>query len=335
MDLETLLFHFNETVTPGTSDDEAIRVFYEVIYNITEVLFGISVLAAIFTIVTFTIFSRIRTYPIKLIMYLCITIVFGHTAFTVAHYFVEWPGACAIVGAIVHYFLLSNFFWCFCIAFNFYQMIVKRNSGTRQLEKYYHLIGWGTPCIAIIIVGGMGDYGMNSFINGTCYIQNNALIFATFFLPGLILISANAVLFFFVASEIHGTLAKAPDSEQRERTKEFRVLMSIFVTVGLSWIFAFLNSILITVPVLSYIILVLMTMFTPLQGFFIFVAYCLNKKVQLKWMGLFAKCFPCCAVDGTVVTQTAGTKNTAGRSGYSSSTHASVNSSSRSYSSRT
>jgi len=147
------------------------------------------------------------------------------------------------------------------------------------------------------------------------------------------LISANAVLFFFVASEIHGTLAKAPDSEQRERTKEFRVLMSIFVTVGLSWIFAFLNSILMTVPVLNYIVLVLMTMFTPLQGFFIFVAYCLNKKVQLKWMAIFAKCFPCCAVDGTLTTT--GTKNTAGRSAYSSSTHHSANSSSRSYSSRT
>jgi hypothetical protein len=330
----SLLFTFSPTNTV-TATDEAVRLFYEVIYNITQVLFGVSVLAAIFTIVTFTIFSRIRTYPIKLIMYLCITIVFGHTAFAVSQYFIPWPGVCAAVGAFVHYFLLSNFFWCFCIAFNFYQMIVKRNSGTRQLEKYYHLIGWGTPCVAVIIVSGVGEYGQNTLVNGTCYIQNNPLIFATFFLPGLILISANAVLFFFVASEIHGTLAKAPDSEQRERTKEFRVLMSIFVTVGLSWIFAFLNSILMTVPILNYIVLVLMTMFTPLQGFFIFVAYCLNKKVQLKWMGIFAKCFPCCAVDGTV-TQTTGTKNTAGRSGYSSSTHASVNSSSRSgYSSRT
>jgi hypothetical protein len=268
-------------------------------------------------------------------MYLCITIVFGHTAFSVAQVFVPWPAVCAGVGAFVHYLLLSNFFWCFCIAFNFYQMIVKRNSGTRQLEKYYHLIGWGTPAVAVMIVGGVGEHGQNTLVNGTCYIQSNGLIFGTFFLPGLILISANAVLFFFVASEIHGTLAKAPDSEQREKTKEFRVLMSIFVTVGLSWIFAFLNSILITVPVINYIILVLMTMFTPLQGFFIFVAYCLNKKVQLKWMGLFAKCFPCCAVDGAVGTQTTGTKNTAGRSGYSSSTHASANSSSRSYSSRT
>jgi len=76
-------------------------------------------------------------------------------------------------------------------------MIVKRNSGTRQLEKYYHLIGWGTPCISVIVVAATQNYGETALVNGTCYIQNNVLIFATFFLPGLILISANAVLFFF------------------------------------------------------------------------------------------------------------------------------------------
>jgi len=142
--------------------------------------------------------------------------------------------------------------------------------------------------------------------------------------------------FFFVASEIHGTLAKAPDSEQREKTKEFRVLMSIFVTVGLSWIFGFLNSIFSTVNVLNYVILVLMTLFTPLQGFFIFVAYCLNKKVQLKWMGLFAKCFPCCAVGGTgskVTNSTVSTRG-GGTTGYNSQSSGANSSSTRSYASR-
>jgi len=190
--------------------------------------------------------------------------------------------------------------------------------------------------VAVLIVGGMMSYGQTQAINGTCYIRNPILVFATFFLPGLILTSANAVLFFFVASEIHGTLSKAPDSEQREKTKEFRVLMSIFVTVGLSWIFGFLNSILSTVPVLKYIVLVLMTIFTPLQGFFIFVAYCLNKKVQLKWMSLFA-CLPCCDIEvqNTGKTGTTGTASTRGGSGgYSSSSAASASYTSNSMASR-
>jgi len=113
------------------------------------------------------------------------------------------------------------------------------------------------------------------------------------------------------------------------------VLMSIFVTVGLSWIFGFLNSILSTVPVLKYIVLVLMTIFTPLQGFFIFVAYCLNKKVQLKWMSLFA-CLPCCEIEiqNTGKTGTTGTASTRGGSGGYSSSSASASYSSNSMASR-
>jgi len=309
-------------------------LFYEIIYDITEFLFAISVVSAFFTVLTFLIFPRIRTYPIKLIMYLCLTIIIGHSSFCIAPYFsssnAPYPFICTIFGAVIHYFLLANFFWCFCIAFNFYQMIVKRNSGTRALEKYYHLLGWGTPCISVLVVAGLFMYGQTSPENGTCYIRGprffgdelgNTLVFATFFLPGLLLTSANAVLFFFVASEIHGTLSKAPDSEQREKTKEFRVLMSIFVTVGLSWIFGFLNSIVSQFDVIKYIMLVLMTIFTPLQGFFIFVAYCINKKVQLKWMSLFS-CLPCCDVEvqgGTGKTGTTGTASTRGGAGYSSS----------------
>ena len=111
--------------TPSSSGtDDAEILFYEIIYHITEVLFGISVVSALFTIITFLIFPRIRTYPIKLIMYLCCTIFIGHTAFSIAPYLSggDTTFACTVFGALIHYFLLSNFFWCFCIAFNFYRM---------------------------------------------------------------------------------------------------------------------------------------------------------------------------------------------------------------------
>jgi len=285
---------------------------------VTEVLFGISVVGAAFTILTFTIFPRIRTYPIKLIIYLCITIVIGHTVFSISPYVTNSP-VCVVFGAVIHYFLLSNFIWCSCIAFNFYQMIVKRNPGTRKLEKFYHLVGWGVPAVAVIITSATSNYGLTQPIDGACYIINSMYIFGLFFLPGFILVCVNAVLFFFVASEIHGTLSKAPEAEQRENSKEFRVLMSIFVTVGLSWLFAFLYAILAKVDILNYILLVLMTLITPLQGFFIFVAYCVNKKVRHKWQGLFARCFPCCAPEGgTSKTGATGTTSTRG-GGYTSS----------------
>jgi len=52
-----------------------------------------------------------------------------------------------------------------------------------------------------------------------CYIQSDTAKFLGFFLPGMIVVFANVVLFFFVATEIHSTLSKAPETEQREKTK--------------------------------------------------------------------------------------------------------------------
>jgi hypothetical protein len=85
-------------------------------------------------------------------------------------------------------------------------------------------------------------------------------------------------------------LNKAPQTEHKssENSKELRVLISIFVTVGLSWFFGFLTSIFAqqkTIIVYD-IFTVLFTLTAPLQGTFIFVAYCLNNKVINRWRKL-------------------------------------------------
>ena len=56
------------------------------------------------------------------------------------------PGPTAIV---THYFFLANFGWCFAVAFNFYQMIVRRNRESESFEKIYHGIAWvlNTPLL--------------------------------------------------------------------------------------------------------------------------------------------------------------------------------------------
>ena len=49
--------------------------YMTVINYIVDVLLWLSILAALLTLLTFSLFSELRTYPIKLIMYLCGTIV--------------------------------------------------------------------------------------------------------------------------------------------------------------------------------------------------------------------------------------------------------------------
>lgn len=189
---------------------------------------------------------------------------------------------------ILHYFFLSSFFWTFCVAFNFYQMIVRRNRDAEALEKFYHAVSWGVPLIVVVLVVAEESYANRG---GYCYVLGALPIFLSFFLPGLIVVSANAVIFFFIAREIHDTLKSAPTADRKEKSKEFKVYFSIFVSIGLSWILGFIMA-LIQDDLGAVVFLVLYSILTPLQGFLIFLSYCLNAKVAGKWAGLFGRVIP-------------------------------------------
>jgi hypothetical protein len=264
--------------------------------DMVDYLLGISVICAALSLITFLIFKEIRTYPIKLICYLCVCIIIGFSAF-IASDKGNIPNnrrVCATVAALTHYFFIANFLWTFCIAFNFYQMIVRRNRESQLLEKWYHLFAWGIPLVMMSCVAGLSLYGaISSGRDSQCWITNDLARFLTFFIPGLLIISSNGILFFFIGREIHETLAGAPQSDQRDRKKEFRVYISIYVSIGLSWVFGYLMF-LVPEPIVVTIFLVLFTITTPLQGVFIFLFYCINKKVLAKWAGLFGICLPFC-----------------------------------------
>eukprot|EP01098_Paradermamoeba_levis_P004673 TRINITY_DN198_c0_g1_i1.p1 TRINITY_DN198_c0_g1~~TRINITY_DN198_c0_g1_i1.p1 ORF type:complete len:342 (-),score=100.22 TRINITY_DN198_c0_g1_i1:203-1150(-) len=301
---------------------------------ITIILTSISIICAFATLVTFSIFSDLRTYPIKLIMYLCLTISSGWLWFLLASektfsYLADtwmcWPAA-----ILVHYFLLANFCWSNAIAFNFYQMIVRRNKHSAKLEPYYHCFSWIFPAICVVITAGNQKYGKNS--SGMCYINDELFSLLLFFLPGLLIIATNSILFFFIAREIHETLAGAPQSDKREKKKECRVYLSIFVSIGIAWIFGYL-MLLVPNDVWEAIFLVLFTFTVPLQGMFIFGAYCVNMKVAARWCALFGICIPACndLADkaNRAVTTSAGSGSTA-----STASNSTSSSSASSYASR-
>jgi len=186
---------------------------------------------------------------------------------------------------------LPIFFWSFCVAFNFYQMIVRRNREAETYEKWYHIVCWIIPALLVLIVGALDEYGN---IGGVCYIKSGIAIFLAFFIPGLVIVSSNAVLFFFIAREISDTLGQAPQADKRDKSKQYRVYLSIFISIGLSWIFGFIMTLFPAGSILQEICLVLFSITTPLQGFLIFFCYCANAKVFGKWAGLFGTCIPFC-----------------------------------------
>ncbi|EFA84137.1 G-protein-coupled receptor family protein [Heterostelium album PN500] len=288
-----------------------------VLSYIVDVFLILSIVGSGLTVITFMLFPKLRTYPIRLILYLCMAIFFAQTFFYVA--FEAYDGIMCLPSAIIlHYFFLADFIWTFCVAFNFYQMIVKRNRDAESFEKYYHLASWGLPFIFVIAIAATKNYVRR---DAFCYMNAQLPVFLGFFVPGLLVVCANAVIFFFIAREIHDTLKNAPRSDKKEKSKEFRVYFSIFVSIGLSWIFGFIMTF-FNDGVTDLIFLVLFSITTPLQGFLIFLSYCINDKVISNYARIFSKCFPFCRRWENLANTTAQPSSTTG-SNSSTSTHSS------------
>jgi len=237
-------------------------------------------------------------------MYLSITIIIAFTFYLIFDQpnIVLSSGGCFFVGLMMHYGFLANFCWTFCIAFNFYRMIVAQDRDTHNYEKWYHLASWGLPAIGIIIVGALKQYGRLQN-NWVCWIKSPIAVLVSFFIPGLLIVSANTILFFFIAREIRDTLKGAADirgQDKKDTKRQFRVYLSIVFSIGLAWIFGFIYMIFTNAKtqVIASIFDILFNIFVPLQGFFLFGAYCINEKIFKKWADLLGKCIPCCATLG-------------------------------------
>jgi len=284
----------------ATDCSSIIYQIKDVISQITTYTVVCSIVGSFLTILTFTVFKNIRTYSTKIICFTCACIVGGYTMFDISN--LDWITGvfplCIIVAFLTHFFFLADFCWTFCIAFNFYQMIVKRNREVVLLEKWYHLGSWGVPAVIVIVVGACQMYGLIPGVCGgppTCYITDQYVVFGAFFLPGVMITTANVILFYLIGREIQETLAGAPKTDQRDRKQEFRVYLSIFISIGVSWIFGYIESS-IPEPVTQLIFHIIFSIMTPAQGILIFLSHCMNAKVAMKWMKLIGKipCCPCC-----------------------------------------
>ncbi|EGC36490.1 hypothetical protein DICPUDRAFT_151051 [Dictyostelium purpureum] len=242
---------------------------------ITDIFLCLSIIGSFLTIFTFILFYRLRSFPIRLIVYLCFSIFFAHLFFEVSYRSAE-NLFCIPSAILIHYFFLADFFWTFCVSFNFFQMIVKRNRDAESFELYYHLISWGIPLVIVILCSSFQKY-INK--GGFCYLENDLPIYLGFFVPGLIIVCANSITFFFTAREIQKTFKHSPPTKKKEKSKQFRVYFSIFISIGFSWLFGFITVFFKNGSIPQYIFQILFSITTTLQGFLIFVSYCLNNKV--------------------------------------------------------
>ena len=128
-----------------------------------------------------------------------------------------------------------------------------------------------------------------SFFSCSCFIGETAVFFGAFLGPIIAILLFNFVIFFIVIFVlIRHTIGRINrKGDKLDKGTAFRLLISIsgvMFLFGLTWLFGAF-----TIADASFAFQLLFTIFNSLQGFFIFVFFCvLSKDAREAWIGLLS-----------------------------------------------
>ncbi|XP_065196931.1 adhesion G protein-coupled receptor L4-like [Sycon ciliatum] len=247
---------------------------------------GLSILGVTATLVTILAIRKLRTKAHqKMVFGLCISLLAVLILFLFAEQVVSDTIICKGIAMGLHYFLLSAFCFAAADATYLHRQIVRVIAISKGVftVKRSLLFALGVP---LVIVGATaGATGTSVYGRGTdmnfCWIHSRVYFFGTFIGPLVLIMLYNATILATVTRALMGGKGKVASMKKAKRNdgvRMARVVLSLSMLLGLTWISAFVmlltNSI-----VVQYVF----TIFNTLQGFAIFVHTILDKDVRKGW----------------------------------------------------
>ncbi|DAA12613.1 TPA: latrophilin-1-like [Bos taurus] len=233
-----------------------------------------------------------RDYPSKILIQLCAALLLLNLVFLLDSWIALYDirGLCISVAVFLHYFLLVSFTWMGLEAFHMYLALVKVfNTYIRKYILKFCIFGWGIPAVVVAIVliispdnYGLGSYG--KFPNGSpddfCWINSNAVFYITVVGYFCVIFLLNVSMFIVVLVQLCRIKRKKQLGAQRKTSiQDLRSVAGLTFLLGITWGFAFFAW----GPV-NVTFMYLFAIFNTLQGFFIFVFYCVAKEnVRKQW----------------------------------------------------
>ena len=195
-----------------------------------------------------------------LIINLLIALLLTETTFLVASLIspIADEASCAAIGAILHYFLLVTFLWCFLIAMSLIFVIYFGAVAYEHLQLVlYAFFGWLTPGIVVLLtllivrfVQGhewaqvYGDVHANGDL---CFIPLLSVSIVTTVIPIVGMLSLSIVgiclLFLLTGTSTNEDLKYDDIYFTSQNTREIFKLLLLFLLIGLVWLFSAIHLI--------------------------------------------------------------------------------------------
>ncbi|XP_037677915.1 adhesion G-protein coupled receptor G2 isoform X2 [Choloepus didactylus] len=259
---------------------------------ITYIGCGLSSIFLSVTLVTYIAFEKVRRdYPSKILIQLCAALLLLNLVFLLDSWIALYNmrGICISVALFLHYFLLVSFTWMGLEAFHMYLALVKVFN--TYIQKYilkFCIVGWGIPAVVVAIVlaispdnYGLGSYG--KFPNGSpddfCWINSNVVFYITVVGYFCVIFLLNISMFIVVLVQLCRIKKKQLGAQRKTSIQDLRSIAGLTFLLGITWGFAFFAW----GPV-NVAFMYLFALFNTLQGFFIFIFYCVAKEnVRKQW----------------------------------------------------
>ncbi|KFQ92406.1 G-protein coupled receptor 64, partial [Nipponia nippon] len=251
---------------------------------------GLSAIFLSITLVTYIAFEKIRRdYPSKILIQLCAALLLLNLVFLLDSWIAlyDTQGLCIAVAVFLHYFLLVSFTWMGLEAFHMYLALVKVfNTYVRKYILKFCIVGWGLPAVVVSIVLAVSPDNYGLITTGKvsvnrpdefCWIKNRIVFYITAVGYFCLIFLINISMFIVVLIQLCRIKKKKQLGAQRKTSiQDLRSVAGLTFLLGITWGFAFFT--------VNEVFTYLFTIFNTLQGFFIFIFYCVTKEnVRKQW----------------------------------------------------
>nr|XP_009938959.1 PREDICTED: G-protein coupled receptor 64 [Opisthocomus hoazin] len=251
---------------------------------------GLSAIFLSVTLVTYIAFEKIRRdYPSKILIQLCAALLLLNLVFLLDSWIALYDSRslCIAVAVFLHYFLLASFTWMGLEAFHMYLALVKVfNTYVRKYILKFCVVGWGLPAVVVSIVLAVSPDNYGLITTGKvsvnrpdefCWIKNRIVFYITAVGYFCLIFLINISMFIVVLIQLCRIKKKKQLGTQRKTSiQDLRSVAGLTFLLGITWGFAFFT--------VNEVFTYLFTIFNTLQGFFIFIFYCVTKEnVRKQW----------------------------------------------------
>lgn len=248
----------------------------------------ISVLCLLATLITYCLFSSLKTLPGKNIMSLVFSLLVYNILYLILIIVDDTDTTvCQVIGIVIHFFLLSTF-GCFTMGTVHMFRIFGHDSLSSTLKanqssntfKIYTASAYGSAAAIVVIniivlrinTGTFTGYGYNN----KCFISNVQSFIATVLVPLVITFIINIILYSITTYKLYKKIysKSAVSAVSKTNKKEISIFIKLFTTTGCSWILLLINYFVNKTP-----ISIAISGLNGFQGLYIFIAYIFNERI--------------------------------------------------------